>query len=757
MSPTNKTEVAGTVGYTHADAPALVGSRSVMESTYNTGLTSDVPLGEYLSRPVLLATTTIAPGDTPDTTLDPWNGFLSDPNVRRRIEGFKHIRGTLCLRFMVTGNPFVMGRFMYFYIPRPLDNIVDIASQFNDARHIQASQHMHVMLDPCTGGGAEMKLPFFCPENWIDLTSTRSRHAMGRLRFYLPVGLNTTAAGTCTSTVTIHAWMEDVELAGPTASDYDVWTPQGPGWQNEFATSPISKTASALSKAAGLMEFVPELAPYAIATANALSTVSKVAHHFGFSRPQVLEHLGKYRHFVAGDMATTNTHDAFVRMGLDVKGELTVDPRTVGLDGRDEMSILNIVSKDTIFNRVTWGISDISGATLRTYRVTPCQFFTDTTTTNDRSALTPQAAIASMFEYWRGTIIYRFRIVASAMHRGRLRIRYDPTGDSYGAMNEVYSRIIDLQETRDFEIPIRWHAQENFLRVAPPAVGTTEYNHGLTMAHQPTFQNGVLTIEVLNPLTSPDDSVNVGARILVSQRMCDDAEFASPRFHGVEQGWRLFSANIGEGLQGPIPEPDEGNEPSGSAEIVTQEIGTTAIPHADHTMKVFFGESVKSLRTLMKRYYWKHFLSSTATHSQRVRPDKNHLLRELEYIMWMFVGWRGSLRYKFVAHSEHIMFLIKHRGLPAPAIDVGSTTGSHLNRQVVEWEMPFYSNKRFAPARGGPSFSDYESDTYDANDPNDVWFTLRSAVGTTSATTFHAVGEDFALFWHVGLPLLYAA
>lgn len=714
-------------------------------------------MGDFLSRPVEIRTDTFSLGASPNFSFDPWSEFLNSLYVRNRIEGYKHVRGNLCLRFVINGNPYLSGRFMYYYVPRPLDNIVDQVTPFGDARLIQGSQHMHIMCDPTTGEGGLMKLPFFCPENWIDLTSTRSISAMGKVQCFSAADFRSANSATGTCTVRVYAWMEDMELSGPTASAYASWTPQA----SELLTSPVSKLSSAAAKAAGALAMIPEIGPYMKATEMGLNAISKVAHLFGMSSPAIItergSHVGTRRNFL-GDLALATTNDPTTRLGLDVKGELTIDPRTVGLPPVDEMSFDYLVQKENIFHRVSWGISDSVGTSLEAIKVTPCQFGTDTTTIENRSMLTTQAAVASMFHFWRGTIIYRFRVVASALHRGRLRIVYDPVDSTASAMNQTYSRIIDLEHTRDFEIPITWNAMESFLRVSPPGVGTTDFNHGNTITHEPTFENGALRIEVLTPLITPDPSLATGAQILVSQRMTPDYEFGYPS--NFISSWKLYSASA-EGMQSGIlvDSNDEPNEPEQASEAIPA-VGDMDIPTVDHTCDVFMGESPKSYRTIGKRYQLGRNVSSTSAHTNAVRNTKTEGLTVLEYIMWQYVGWRGSMRFKNApsnGKADRWYSVALHNGFGTfPFLDQ-IPLGGHWEASAISVEVPFYSNKRFAPARGAPGWSDYDYDTFNALDPNYRSITIRT--NSTDGHTqflFKKFGEDFSLFFHVGLPALYA-
>jgi hypothetical protein len=62
------------------------------------------------------------------------------------------------------------------------------------------------------------------------------------------------------------------------------------------------------------------------------------------------------------------------------------------------------------------------------------------------------------FDCWQGSIKFRFNVVCSEYHRGRLRIVYNPKGNPGGAVpfNQTYSTVIDITESRDFEYEVKW-------------------------------------------------------------------------------------------------------------------------------------------------------------------------------------------------------------------------------------------------------------------------------------------------------------
>jgi hypothetical protein len=597
-----------------------------------------------------------------------------------------------------------------------------------------------------------MEFPFFCQDNWLDLTAVGSVASMGRIHINTVFSLAHANSAIGSAYLKVYAWFENVEICAPTSSLYGSWTPQ-----SEFSQSPVSKAASAVAKGAGLLARVPAFAPYALATEMAADAIGSVAAVFGFSRPAIIGNIEKYYPLDIGELAATNSHEVVQRLAMDVKGQLTVDPRTVGLPPVDELSMLYILSKDTLFDRVQWSESQASGTVLNTINVTPNQFSTDTTTTPARTALTPQAAVNALFSYWKGTIIYRFHISASAFHRGKLRITYDPVRRGASGFNQIYSRIIDIEDCRDFEIPVHWHATQPYLHTTLPAVGTTSYQYGTTVLNDNQYDNGQVTVEVLNELTSPDPSLGNFVQIDISHRMTDDASFAFPTDRFTDTQWSFKSSDVTEEPQSAL-EADGLQEDNMPEHGAPQEgIGAGEILPSDHTNEVFMGESIPSLRLLLKRYVRQVGLLGNAHSSVRQVVTANQPIDFHEYIMSMYVGWRGSTRFRVTKRAglgnAPIFSINSPEGFYENVVDGFTGMGPRgvaANIDKLAVEVPFYYNKRFAHAKGNVSYASYTPPIFD---PNLNGLSIFSSTGNN--IIFKSRGEDFNLFFFTGLPLLY--
>merc|ERR1712164_61316 len=126
------------------------------------------------------------------------------------------------------------------------------------------------------------------------------------------------------------------------------------GQAGEDSKKVVSKTATAVGHAAGALSNVPLIGPYARATEEVASRLGRWADLFGFSKPRGTHDFTDERQRHLGTMAVTNDKDMARTLTMDVKNENTIDPRTVGLSGEDEMSIPHVCGKEALITRFSW-------------------------------------------------------------------------------------------------------------------------------------------------------------------------------------------------------------------------------------------------------------------------------------------------------------------------------------------------------------------------------------------------------------------
>lgn len=607
---------------------------SSRDVTYHT----DVPLSEFFARPVKIAEYQWGTADVSTFYQDfnPWQLYIINKRVANRMSNYKNFSGKLHVKFVINGNSFMYGRIMCEYFPlRSYDNVSDTSS--GDNMLIQASQRLHIFLDPTQSQGGELELPFVWFTDKVDLCAG-DYTGLGQMYLRGMGPLKHAMGAVSTVNISVFAWAEDVKLSIPTVQNISGLVAQA-GTMDEYGKGPVSSMASAVAHLAGKLSKIPIIGRYARATQMMAGTMSSVASIFGFSRPAIIADYTDMRAAPLSRIANYNTSDNVAKLSLDVKQELSIDPAIVGISPTDELSISYISSRESYITSFQWPVVYNSGDFLFGARVGP---LIEANVVTPVTYYLPAITYASIpFQYWRGTVRYRFQIVASGFHKGRLLLVWDPRAQVTAPETNVqYSKIVDLAEERDFTFEVGWGANTTFLN-CPTINNARQFNSvtPYTTTDTTGSYNGVIGVYVLNELVVPNTAVDNDIRINVFISACDDYEVAVPTSAG------SFISQLGPSLSltpqsGTFEEVDTENK-NAPQNTVAKETFALCLPTTSPADSVYFGESVVSMRQLIRRYSLWSSLAGTvnASRGQQVlrMPD--------------FPGHRGYSAYGAVLYA----------------------------------------------------------------------------------------------------------
>lgn len=613
--------------------------KSMPDQSFDLGRNADSDMANFFARPVQIAEYTWSTSVRLFQDFDPWTLYVTDVNVQRRLENFNLMRMKLHVKLLLNGNQFFYGRAIASYQPRHTEDSLTVNRNLNQNDLVGCSQRPHVFLNPTDSSGGEMVLPFFCPDNWISLpTSTYSR--MGTMNVREINQLLHMQLATAAITVSVWCWAEDVVLSIPTRAGVGSISPEAGPITPEAGEVEgiISKPASTVAKVATWLTSVPPLAPYARATAMVATGIGNFAKILGFSRPPAMPSEKSCNVKFGSALAVTDTATYGEKLSLDSKQELCVDPRTVGLSDTDELALSYITGKESYLTTFTWSNLDATGVVLGSAQVAPMLYRYDNAGTNPEYHLVPMAAAAMMFQYWKGSITFRFQVVASSYHKGRFRVTYDPVfpGVSFN-YNIQYNKIIDLTEEKDFEMTVSWGEHEAWKEVESLSNVINYADSGLVTTDL-THSNGAIALSVVNVLTQTD----VGAKpafINVFVRAGPDFELAGPTWQYnrgysiiddpgdaeltvsdeddyydrpplpirkslLRRSMKLIQPEAGPTMSETVSGPDDDKPESPDA---ISPVGSPTIGElASH---VFMGERIVSLRPYLKRFHLHELLN----------------------------------------------------------------------------------------------------------------------------------------------------
>lgn len=575
-------------------------------------ISQDVPLDEFLSRPIKIISNTWEVGAGFARSFDPWALYLNSTTVKSRIGHYRMLRGRLRLKVTLSGTHFHYGRILVDYLPlHQFDGYgARGLSGYTEAEFIEASQRMHLWLNPTTSKGGEMLLPFLWPTNALDIAASQGNQ-MGLINMHATDSGLQHALGDTTSNVTvnIYAWMEDFKYGIPTHV-----APQASETNNPGIVSRVSTTIAGI--AMGLVN-TPVIGPYAKATEIGARAMGAIGALFGFSRP-VLKDTSMFRPRTKPNIAVTNVPDDLAKLSVDVNQEMTIDPRVGDLSPVDELSIKYLATKESFLTTFAWNAAN-TAETLLWNAICDPSLCASSPATNGAIEynMTPLAFVGVPFSFWKGTMKFRFQVVCSGVHRGRLRVTWDPvkTNTSPGpeAYNTQYSTVIDIGETSDFTIECGWGQTTSYRPVRPMIEVHDSFMFGTSPVSYDSrtdpYGNGTLAVYVVNELVAPG-TAGADVHVIVSVMGGDDIEFAAPESRSLTE-LRLsdYSSVVSpQSLETIFPQSDEEGDPGldviDSSPTNSDPIDSQGAPVSltDHTNDVFFGEKITSMRQLLKRY-----------------------------------------------------------------------------------------------------------------------------------------------------------
>lgn len=801
------------------------------DATFKQSNYIDSDLANYFARPLYIDTYSWDLGvPFSSVEIDPWTTWLEHSSIIKKITNFQLIRMNLHVRIVINSSPFLYGRMMATYAPLYGNKgAIDITSGAlnNTQRKMILSQHPKVFIDPTSAATTEMTIPYFFPTNYLNITKrTLDYSKMGSLRLF---ELNELRAASSTASsvvdISVYIWATDVELRIPTVDEADSPATFAQAGDEYAKDGFVSSTASAVASAAGELRDVPVIGAFARATEVGANIVGGIASIFGFSRPTSVVDLRPYKPNAVASIANTIGVDTATKLTFDPKQETTVASDVAGLDNMDHMTFANICGRESFIGSGTWTSADGFGHMIHWNFVTPTHALTNNVTGGVALAMSPTAFATMPFKWWSGTLIYRVQIVASKYHRGRIRISYEPYGGALDATvnNLTYNHILDLDEARDYEFSVSWAQATPYKQLED--VRTITAGEGGLGAYQYDKYNGTIYISVVNNLSSPLSTADVDINLYV--RAGPDFEFQGTKnaADGVLTPYNTVAdLTAVPTLQAPPKDDGEeytiaqAGEDKVAVDIPTVElVGRPDISTLEQKSSVFYGERFVSLRNILKRY---DRLEAVTTPSFN---DNNGRLRTLEWWRPMypaaggvnpggiyqygaqtfnpyktplvvyygsaFAGYRGSMRYKFIAinkfSSSSIVEFSRYSGPTKPGVTATTYTetvipanmyaipnaildsipgfeGGYVNHSTVnnghEIELPWYSDVRF-----------FFNEMYHADKTGYGWATNymnyhgRIIVGGDSISancltgyqTYVATGEDFNLLWFINAPTCY--
>jgi hypothetical protein len=548
-------------------------------------------IDEIFKRPVVIQTITWSSASTP-SSYTPFANWFNDPMILTRLKGRTFVKCDLHLKFDVAASPYHSGlaRFCFLYGNAITLNPWTMTDTW-------ASQLYGVDIDLSCPGSKELVIPWIFPREMASVVQNSGDISSIGTLYFVPIWVISRADSVTSgnAAIVVRAWAENMVTAGATRYTAVAQSKNG---------GIISGTATAFSRAGDALSEVPIIGSFAKTFSKGASLVSNLASFFGFSRERI-DSVQVSTKFLSS-YSLTDVPVAGQSSSFSKSRARSLDVTPLGVQGSDDMSLSRIFSHPSLLAKIGWTPADIRGAVLRDIVISPLSTL---------ASPTSLAFGVIPFMYWRGSIEFTIRIIASKFHTGTLRVTYEPacsggagTEDTTWPVGMTENCIISCTPGATAEIVVNYcHSKfwlpigDAFYTSTSPA--TADYVNSL----------GRLRFLVENPLLAPLSSQGVG--IVVSIRGGEDFQVFGikdtiPRY-ATYSTRQAPAALIEDGEESESFLAESQSSIVNSAVVSHCEFGGTRRQNVNLTSQIF-GEPILSLRALLKRFVPMGYLVATS-------------------------------------------------------------------------------------------------------------------------------------------------
>lgn len=561
-----------------------------------TGPEKFMQVADMFNSPIRLGIANWTVGSLPLTTL--WYVDLPDvlrqnPTFHKALFGiYAFFKPTFEFIFQVNSTKFHQGELKAWYDPGnqyPVETAFPSPSVWDPdtaqapgggfirkrVSRSSVSMQPNVALDAGYSNPAHLRIPFEHPMNCLTTNSTDPVDLIGRVRLTVFNQLQVKTGGS--TSIAVQIWLKLVNIE----PRYPMWPhePIVPTFrmpeedaqmqsttEDALEPEPASNSKSGPNKPSfwgglggtvgniggGIWNFIT--GNWAGLTRNVAGAVVGIASIVGsfLDKPANPVATCKNMIYPISPLAHMKGVDTSVRLAAEPMGGYTDVERFRTGDG-SEMKLTQMAKIKAWVRTFTWSSSQAEGTVL--YRIPVLPGFIDYSNVTYRGKTvvsvdhTYLSWVASMFQYWRGGLSYRFDFKGTQFQTGRVTVSYIPNVDaSAGAQTYAQTtccdtKQFDIHETREFTYDVPYFSSTPWkMWFDWPTLSTTLLDDRFTL--------GYLEVRVATPLAIMEgvvDSIDVNIYVGAS----DDIQFAFPLR---SDKWRCFARGLP--LSSELPEED---------------------------------------------------------------------------------------------------------------------------------------------------------------------------------------------------------
>jgi len=557
-------------------------------------------LKSFFERPINIGSGKFTPTDTVSTfsalnKVSP-HDFIRNQTLRStKLSGFLGFRATSVLRLVVNATRFQQGRYMLTFVPFGGSASEHSGAQAWVSAHtchlIQRTQLPHVEIDLNCDTQVELKIPYISCANYTPTTSiitdVNKTFAVGQFMLF-PYSPLVAASGSVDAGFTLWHHFEDVELICPAIPQSGRFSSKtvkkNAPTDVEKRTNGLGLISTPLAVASDMfskMSLIPGLSAYAQPASWVTERLSKCASIFGWSRPADTSVPTRTYRSLLPNFTTIDANDTSLPLSLSAQNCVTAVEGFSGTDV-DELDFKNFNTIFSYFKQFSFTTTNVSGDTLTTFNLNPNHYWTEISGVGGKlfSFYQPLAFTAQYFQYWRGSLKFKLKIVKTEFHSGRIAVAFSPieaaitaASQTYATSDYLHREIYDIRESSEIEFVV-------------PFVSSS--------AWKPVFGDennvGTIAVYVVDPLIAPDTVSNT-ITFLLEVAGGEDLSFAVP---------------LSQASQVPVfgITPQSGNlaeKPNVCLESVSYIGGSNMQDNIDNSAYCI-GEHVSSWRSLLKMF-----------------------------------------------------------------------------------------------------------------------------------------------------------
>lgn len=767
----------GGFGAESSSEPVTVVSKDhlvpINQRMYTTGSIGKGPtLLEYMSRPVVVKSGILAPTDGPTTFthFELIHQIIGKNVPSAHFKGSYMVRADVRLRLQVNANKFQAGRYILAHIPLGGGDLADPTVlpfiKMHRANIVHVTQLHHVEIDLNTQSEVELLIPYHgVLQGYIYNPAGATRvHGDIGIAFLYPYSPLAAASGVLDASYTIYANLENIVLSGlavPQMAGDPIRTEQ-----KKAKIGAIESTLKLASKSANILAEIPVLTSVAAPAGWVTDVLARAAHVWGWSRPT---NLAPTKRVTVGNLsyqATSDAADTAQPLSLISQNAVTLASGMARTD-QDEMSFAYLTGIYSNISSIQFQTSDVAGALLTTITcATPSLTRGFTEGLINYYSDPPITYLARKFRYLRGGLKFRFKLVKTELHSGRLMIVFQPTSkyaqfalpSTLDETNWVQRQIVDIKGITEFEFSVPFIYPKPWMRVSD------------------TVGFGKVGVYVLNPLIAPATVLNY---IELKIEVCgaDDFEYAVP-LHNASQAFNVpvtpytyqmdsdMGALSGKLNLGCIAGSSDVSDPTADAEFC-------------------IGEKVLSIRSILKRYTMMYTVANVALKLNKLHPCCTEVAANVngttfqvldkadafDFFCPLFVYSRGAVRVRAIetAGAALSMFValsdengnVNGKGYQS----TGSVANMYEYPALQTFQNMYGTEVQVPQYQGQPArlqahelfnlAAGYQSTTTDFRSSLMVIF--GNTVAATTFTAWRAAGDDYQLAGFISTVPLYNA